>query len=70
MKEEVWNELYLYLIRMEIGVFKNFKECARWPCNGNHYVGLAPAVSPTNTNFQFTFLLTRLQEALYEDLAV
>ena len=34
------------------------------------YVGLACAVSPTNTNFQLTFLLTRLQEALYEDLAV
>ena len=34
------------------------------------YVGLARAVSPTNTNFGLTFLLTRLQEALYEDLAV
>ena len=34
------------------------------------YVGLACAVSPTNTNFRLTFLLTRLQEALYEDLAV
>ena len=29
------------------------------------YVGLARAVSPTNTNFRLTFLLTRLQEALY-----
>ena len=34
------------------------------------YVGLARAVSPTNTNFLLTFLLTQLQEALYEDLAV
>ena len=34
------------------------------------YVGLARAVSPTNTNFWLTFLLTRLPEALYEDLAV
>ena len=35
------------------------------------YVGLAHAVSPTNTtNFRLTFLLTRLQEALYEYLAV
>ena len=34
------------------------------------YVGLARAVSPNNTNFRLTFLLTRLQEALYEDLAV
>ena len=33
-------------------------------------VGLARAVSPTNTNFRLTFLLTRLQEAVYEDLAV
>ena len=33
-------------------------------------VGLARAVSPTNTNFRLTFLLTRLQEALYEDFAV
>ena len=30
------------------------------------YVGLARAVSPTNTNLRLTFLLTRLQEALYE----
>ena len=37
MKEEIWNELYLYLIRFEIGVFKNFKECACSPCNGNHF---------------------------------
>ena len=34
------------------------------------YVGLARAVSPSNTNFRLIFLLTRLQEALYEDLAV
>ena len=33
-------------------------------------VGLARAVSPTNTNFRLTILLTRLQEALYEDLAI
>ena len=33
-------------------------------------VGLARAVSPTNTNFRLTFLLTRLKQALYEDLAV
>ena len=34
------------------------------------YVGLARAISSTNTNFRLTFLITRLQEALYEDLAV
>ena len=27
----------LYLIWIDIGVFKNFKECARSPCNGNHF---------------------------------
>ena len=32
------------------------------------YVGLARAVSPTNTNSRLTLLLTRLQEALYEDV--
>ena len=39
-------------------------------CGSTLYVGLARAVSPTNTSFRLTFLLTRLQEALYEDLAV
>ena len=39
-------------------------------CGSTLYVGLARAVSPTNTNFRLTFLLTRLQEALYEGLAV
>ena len=34
------------------------------------YVGLARVISPTNTNFRLTFLLIRLQEVLYEDLAV
>ena len=34
------------------------------------YVGLARTAPPTNTNFRLTFLLTCLQEALYEDLAV
>ena len=34
------------------------------------YVGLAHAVPPTNTNLQLTFLLTKLQEALYDDLPV
>ena len=39
-------------------------------CGSTLYVGLARALSPTNTNFRLTFLLIRLQEALYEDLAV
>ena len=35
-------------------------------CGTTLYVGLAP----DNTNFRLTFLQTRLQEAVYEDLAV
>ena len=43
--------------------------CTR-ECGSALYVGLARAVPPTNTNFRLTFLLTRLQDALYEDLPV
>ena len=39
-------------------------------CGSTLYVGLARTAPPTNTNFRLTFLLTRLQEALYEDLPV
>ena len=39
-------------------------------CGSTLYVGLARPGSPTNTNFRLTFLLTQLQEAVYEDLAV
>ena len=39
-------------------------------CGSTLYVGLARTASPTNTNFRLIFLLTRLQEALYEDLPV
>ena len=39
-------------------------------CGSTLYVGLARAVPPTNTKFRLTFLLTRHQEALYENLAV
>ena len=39
-------------------------------CDSTIYLGLARAVPPTNTNFRLTFLLTRLQEALYEDIPV
>ena len=39
-------------------------------CGSTFYVGLARTAPPTNTNFRLTFLLTRLQEALYEDLPV
>ena len=34
------------------------------------YVGLVHITPPTNTNFQLTVLLTRLLEALCEDLPV
>ena len=32
-----WNGFDLDLIWIEIGVFKNFKEFARSPCNENHF---------------------------------
>ena len=44
--------------------------CVIRECSSNLYVGLARTAPPTNTNFRLTFLLTRLLEALYEDLAV
>ena len=39
-------------------------------CGSTPYVGLAHAVPSSNTNFRLTLLLTRLQEAFYEDLPV
>ena len=33
-------------------------------CGSTLYVGLTPAVPPTNTNFRLTFLLTQLEKAL------
>ena len=39
-------------------------------CGSTLYLGLASTAPPTNTNFWLTFLLTRLQEILYEDLTV
>ena len=55
--------------KLSSGVFPEIMELIR-EYGSTLYVGLARAVSPTNTNFRLTFLLTRLQEALYEDLAV
>ena len=40
----------------------------RGECDSTRYVGLEHTAQPTNTIFRLTFLLTRLQEALYEDL--
>ena len=51
----------LDLIWIEIGVFKNFKECARLPCNGNHFSSLFPflnlscCVFPIYLLFLFVF---------------
>ena len=39
-------------------------------CSSTFYVGLARAVPPSSTNFHLTFLLNRLQEAIYEDLPI
>ena len=79
MKEEIWNELYLYLIRIEIGVFKNFKECARSPCNGNHFssnTGVTGRILPTNTDFEHArvwstyFRLRFLDHDRYTDIYI
>ena len=35
----------LDLILIEIGVFKNFKECYRSPCNGNHFSSINTIIS-------------------------
>ena len=32
-------------IWIEIGVFKNFKECAHSPCNGNHFSSSTRAIN-------------------------
>ena len=53
----------------EFFIKKNCQQVIR-ECGSTLYVGLVRTVPPTNTNFRLTFLLTRLQEALYEDLAV
>ena len=39
-------------------------------CGSTLYIGMARTSPPTNTKFRLTFLLTRLQKALYEDLSV
>ena len=41
--QKKWN---LDLIWIEIGVFKNLKECARSPCNGNHFSSLELTTFP------------------------
>ena len=56
---------YISFFHLLVNVFSVIREYG-----STLYVGLARAVSPTNTNFRLTFLLTRLQEVLYEDLAV
>ena len=62
---EAINHPYISFFQLLVNGFSVIREYG-----STLYVGLARAVSPTNTNFRLTFLLTRLQEALYEDLAV
>ena len=57
-----------FLLRDKIGTFFLFFIIREW--GSTLYVELACTAPPTNTNFRLTFLLTRLQEALYEDLSV
>ena len=63
---EALSHPYISFFHLLVYVFSVIREYSSYSL----YVGLARAVSPTNTNFRLTFLLTRLQEALYEDLAV
>ena len=65
---EVFSHPYISFFHLLVNVFFCYLYIKEY--GSTLYVGLARAVSPTNTNFRLTFLLTRLQEALYEDLAV
>ena len=52
--------LVIILINFQLGYIRE--------CGSTLYVGLAHTAPPTNTNFRLTFLLPRLQEALYGDI--
>ena len=54
-----------FVIGVGIHLYLLIRECGSTYC-----VGMAHPAPLTNTNFQIKFLLTRLQEALYEDLPV
>ena len=62
---EEFNHPYISFFHLLVNGFSVIRECG-----STLYVGLERAVSPTITNFRLTFLLTRLQEDLYEDLPV
>ena len=53
---EVFSHPYFSFFHLLVNGFSVIKECG-----STLYVGLACAVSPTNTNFRLTFLLTQLQ---------
>ena len=61
----VFSHPYISFFHLLVNSFSVIREYGSTPL-----VGLARAVSATNTNFRLTFSLTRLQEALYEDLAL
>ena len=58
------NPIFLFFQLLVNGI------CFIRECGSTLYVGLAHTALPTNANFRLTFLLTRLQEALCEDLSV
>ena len=62
---EALSHHYISFFHLLVNGFSVIRECG-----STLYVGLAHAVSSTKTNFRLTFLLTRLQEAFYEDLPV
>ena len=67
-------------LEFKLGVLTNTFNMPVYPCilnsseKINHVLSesvvLAHTAPPTNTNFWLTFLLARLEEALYEDLSV
>ena len=62
---EAFNHPYISFFHLLVNGFSVIRECS-----STLYVGLACTVLPTNTNFRLTFLLTGLQEAVYEDFSV
>ena len=55
----------LDLIWIEIGVFKNFKECARSPCNGNHFSSITFCFT---TLFYVYVILTMRVSVIYGEV--
>ena len=64
-REAISHPYISFFLHILVNVFSVIREYG-----STLYVWLARAVSHTNANFRLTCLLTRLQEAPYEDFAV